>query len=94
VKEIDPTVADDLDPWHFKKLELKHFKEDCTEATGDSKAVQQLKMMRRKNLLRLKQSLGFHLIRCLKCYFIVWEIIAVVWMNRKVFLHWESRPVL
>ena len=79
VKEIDPTVADDLDPWHFKKLELKHFKEDCTEATkcirgnkklsipGDSKTVQQLKMMRRKNLLRLKQSLGFHLIRCLKC---------------------------
>jgi len=26
---IDPTVADDLDPWHFKKLEMGHYVEHC-----------------------------------------------------------------
>jgi hypothetical protein len=35
--------------------------------SGNSKEVQKLKMMKRKNLLRLKESLGFHLIQCLKC---------------------------
>lgn len=79
VKAIDPSVADDLDPWHFKKLELGHFQDHCMNATkcikgnkkehihGDNKEVQKLKMMKRKNLLRLKESLGFHLIRCLRC---------------------------
>ena len=25
IHEIDPNVADDLDPWHFQKLEMGHF---------------------------------------------------------------------
>jgi len=31
IHNIDQTVADDLDPWHFKKLEMAHFVEYCCE---------------------------------------------------------------
>jgi hypothetical protein len=65
-KTIDPTVADDLDPWHFQKGEMAHFTADCTEA-GDSREVQMVKMTRRKHLLQRKNGLKFHLTRCLKC---------------------------
>jgi len=27
--EVLPNAADDLDPWHFKKLEMNHFAEHC-----------------------------------------------------------------
>ena len=57
MKEIDSNVADDLHPWHFKKLEMGYFKEHCTNTIkcikeskkesipGDSKEVQNWKIM-------------------------------------------------
>jgi len=61
--EIIPGVADDLDPWHFKKLEMSHFTEYCT---GDSTEIKEMKMRRRHHLLKIKDGLGFHLIRSCK----------------------------
>jgi len=93
VKEIDSNVAEDLDPWHFQKLEIGHFVDHCTNATGDSKEVKQLKMMKRKNLFRLKEGLGFHLTRCLKCCFIVLEITNFALMKKKALFQWASLAV-
>lgn len=78
VHEIDPDVAEDLDPWHFKKGEMHHYKEFCIEKTkcirgnkkkgikGDTKEVIEMKMRRRNHLLKLEKGLGFHLLRCCK----------------------------
>ena len=73
-----PDVADDLDPWHFKKLEMNHFNEHCVNETkcimgnkklgitSDSKEIKKQKMRCRKHLLTIKQGLGFHLLQSCK----------------------------
>lgn len=75
---LDPTVAEDLDPWHFKKVEMGHYVEHCTNETkcvmgnkklqipADSKEVKEEKMRRRRHLLALREGLGFHLMRSCK----------------------------
>jgi len=63
VKEIDPNIADDLDPWHFKKLEMGHYNDFCTERT---KCTMGNKNKQIVGDLKAKRGLGFHFIRCLK----------------------------
>jgi len=64
--EILPEAADDLDPWHFKKVEMNHFSEHCIDQTADSKEVKETKMRRRHHLLARRTGLGFHLMRSCK----------------------------
>jgi len=90
IREIDPDIAEDLDPWHFKKGEMTHFRDHCLEHTkckmgnkklgisGDTKEVKEMKMKRRKHLLTLQEGLGFHLLRC--CY-IVWVVTSFALMR-------------
>jgi hypothetical protein len=74
LKELDPDVADDLDPWHCKKCEMIHYHDHCCTETkcimgnkskgipADSKRIKKMKMQRRKHLLQLQDGLGFHLL--------------------------------
>jgi hypothetical protein len=101
--KIDPAVQEDLDPWHFQKGEVKHFKAHCTAATlcvkgnkdkgisGDTKEVQMVKMTRRKHLLGQKSGIKFHLIRCLKCSKLSTHIFWMLWSGYLLHCYGDHR---
>ena len=72
--EILPDATDNLDPQHFKKVEMNHFSEYCTDQTkcvmsnrkqgipADSKEIKETKIKRRYHLLARRTGLGFNLI--------------------------------
>ena len=64
--------------WHFKKVEMNHFLEYCTDQTkcimgnkkqgipADSKEIKETKMRHRHHLLAKRIGLGFHLMQSCK----------------------------
>lgn len=90
---IDSKVADDLEPWHFKRVQMDQFDEQILTETkcvmgskakgipADSKEVKAKKMVRRRKLQEMKGGLGFHLLRACKHSKQSTAVATMLWMG-------------